>query len=159
MIPRAAGAGRRLAVASALAAFALLRAPALGFDLDLGLGAKLDVASFGIENVTVLATAAPWIGLVGPLQAGLVAAASTGSAKADIERVPCLRLQPSGAIAAFGGAGALASVGDGPPLVPIVLGGFRLGLGRLGFLCCAEGHGKPDDTDTMMWAAAVYKIM
>ncbi len=154
----AAGAARRLALASTLAAAALLRAPALDLGIDLGAGAKLDVAGFGIENVTVLATAAPWIGLAGPLQAGVLAAASTGSAKSDFELVPCLRLQPADAIAAFGGAGLVASRGDGPTLVPLVLGGLRLGLGRLGFLACAEVHVKPDDTDTMIWAAAVYKI-
>ncbi len=155
----AAGAARRLALAAALAAIAAFSAPALDLDIDLGAGAKLDVAGFGIENVTLLATAAPWIGLAGPLEAGLVAAASAGSSKTDFEIVPCLRLQPVSAIAAFGGAGILASAGDGPPFVPLVLGGLRLGLGRLGFLACAEIHIKPDDTDTMIWAAAVYDIM
>ncbi len=155
----AAGAARRLAVAAALAAIAVFRAPALDLGIDLGAGAKLDVAGFGIENVTVLATAAPWIGLGGPFQVGIVSAASAGSSKADFELSACLRLQPAEAIAVFGGAGILASVGDGPPLVPLALGGLRLGLGRLGFLACAEIHVKPDDTDTMIWMAAVYKIL
>jgi len=159
VITRADGTARRLLAAAALSAVALLRAPALELDIDAGLGAKLDVASFGIENVTALAAVAPWVSLADPLQVGLVAAASAGSAKTDFELAACLRIKPYDAIAAFGGAGLVASQGDGPPLAPLVLGGLRLGLGRLGFLACAEIHVKPEDTDTMIWAAAVYKIM
>jgi hypothetical protein len=42
--------------------------------------------------------------------------------------------------------------------VPIVLGGLRLGAGRLGVLACAEVHVKPYDTDKMLWIAALWKI-
>jgi len=158
MIACAAGAARRIAAAAVLAAAALLRAPALDLDFDLGAGAKLDIAPFGVENVTFLATAAPWVGIGGPFHAGLVAAASAGSSKIDFELSACLRLQPVDAVSAFGGAGALVSAGDGPPLVPLLLGGLRLGLGRLGFLACAEIHVKPDDTDKMLWFAALWRI-
>lgn len=154
----AAGSWRRLALAAALAALALARAFALELELDLGAGAKLDVATFGIENVTLLAIAAPWLGLADRLDAGLVIAASAGSAKRDLELVPSLRISPVDGIALSGGAGLVASVGDGPPLVPLVLGGLRMGLGRFGFLACAEIHLKPDDTDFMMWLAAVLRV-
>lgn len=146
---------RRLAATAVLAVAAAASAAAL--DLDLGAGAKIDIAPYGIENVTVLATAAPWIGPPG-LQAGLVLAASTGPAKSDAELAACLRVGPLGPAAAFGGAGILASSGDGPALVPIVLGGLRLGIGRLGLEACAEVHFKRGDTDKMLWLAALWRI-
>jgi hypothetical protein len=148
---------RRLAAAAVMAAAVAANAAAL--DMDLGAGAKIDIAPYGVENITVLATAAPWIGPPSGLQAGLVLAASAGPAKSDAELAACLRIGPLGPAAAFGGAGILASSGDGPALVPIALGGLRLGLGRLGFLACAEIHVKPDDTDTMIWMAILLRIM
>jgi hypothetical protein len=149
---------RRLAAAAVLAAVVAANAAALDLDVDLGAGAKIDIAPYGIENVTVLATAAPWIGPPSGLQAGLVLAASTGPAKSDAELAACLRVGPLGPAAAFGGAGILSSSGDGPALVPIILGGLRLGAGRLGLEACAEIHFKPSDTDKMLWFAALWRL-
>jgi hypothetical protein len=149
---------RRLAAAAILAAAAAASAAALDLGLDLGAGAKIDVAPYGIENVTVLATAAPWIGPSDGLQAGALLAGSIGPAKMDLELSVCLRFSPIRAVALFGGGGLVVSRGDGPALVPLLLGGLRLGCGRLGLLACVEAHVKPDDTDKMVWFAALWRL-
>jgi hypothetical protein len=129
-------------------------------ELDLGAGAKIDVAPYGIENVTALATLAPWIGPREGLQAGLVLAGSTGPAKSDLEISACLRAWPvADRIALFGGPGFLAeAAGPGPARVPFLLGALRLETGILAFVACAEIHFEKDQTDTMLWLAALWRI-
>jgi len=149
---------RRLAAAVLFAAVAVAVARPAALELDLGAGAKIDFAPYGVENVTFLATAAPWIGSRDRLQAGLILAASTGATKSDLELAACLRAWPFKAVAVFGGGGFIASTGDGPALVPFTLGGLRLEAGRLGIETCAEIHLKPDDTDSMLWIAALWRL-
>lgn len=151
---------RRLAAAALLAAAAAGRAAAgeLPLSLDLGAGAKIDVAPYGVENVTALATAAPWVGIGARLAAGLVLAASAGPAKADAEASLCLRVRAGEGFHLLAGGGLVAARGDGPALAPIVLGALRLGRGRLGLEACAEVHFKPNDTDKMLWIAALWTL-
>jgi hypothetical protein len=155
-----AGLARRLAAAALLAAATAGRAAAgdLSPSLDLGAGAKIDVAPYGIENVTALATAAPWLGLGARLSAGLVLAASAGPAKTDAEAALCLRVRVFEGLSLLAGGGLIAARGDGPALAPIVLGALRLGRGRLGLEACAEVHFKPADTDKMLWIAALWTL-
>ena len=135
-----------------------LRAAAI--ELDLGAGAKIDVAPYGIENITALAFAAPWIGSREGVQAGLVMAGSTGPSKSDLELSACLRAWPiKNAVALSGGAGyLLEAAGPGPPNVPFLIGALRLEAGSLAFLACAEIHFENNDTDTMLWFAALWRV-
>jgi hypothetical protein len=151
---------RRLAAATLLAVATAGRAAAgdLPLSLDLGAGAKIDVAPYGVENVTALATAAPWVGVGDLLAAGLVLAASAGPAKTDAEASLCLRVRACEGFSLLAGGGLVAARGDGPALVPIILGALRLGRGRLGLETCVEVHFKPDDTDKMLWIAALWTL-
>jgi hypothetical protein len=129
-------------------------------ELDLGAGAKIDVAPYGIENVTALATVAPWIGARNGAQAGLVLAGSTGPAKSDLEISACLRVWPvEDRVALFGGPGYLAEAnGPGPARVPFLIGAIRLEAGSLAGVACAEIHFEKDQTDTMLWLAALWRL-
>jgi hypothetical protein len=149
---------RRLAALLALLSLSALGAAAL--ELDLGFGGKIDVASYGIENVTALVAAAPWIGSREGLQEGLVLAGSAGPAKVDLELSACLRVWPAkGAIALFEGGGLVAERGPGPTLCPMLIGGIRLEAGRFGLDVCGEIHYEIErgDTDTMLWLALLWR--
>jgi hypothetical protein len=150
-------AGRRRVVVLLTAAFSFKLA-ALDLGFDLGAGAKIDVAVFGIENMTALAAASCWIDVGKGLAARLVTAASAGNAKVDFEASLCLDLRPFECAACFAGGGAVASSRDEPVLVPMLIGGLRVGSRRFGALACVEIHLKPEDADTMLWAALVFSF-
>ena len=156
IIARSMNPKRRLRPAACLALFLALGPPALALELDLGLGIKIDIAPYGIENATLLALAAPWIGSREGLQAGLLLGGSVGPCKADLELSACLRAWPfHDAFAVFGGAGLVAEVYRSVPgLVPALLGGLLFGQDSLGFAACAELRLKSGDTDAMLWVAA-----
>jgi hypothetical protein len=127
--------------------------------LELGAGAKIDIAPYGIENVTALAFAAPWFDLSQGLQAGMVAAGSAGMGKVDMEISACFRVWPERtALALFDGVGALVENDLWPAIVPIILGGLRIGAGANAIVACVEVHYKRTDSDTMVWLALARRL-
>ena len=150
----------RLSRAFSTAFFLAAGLSVTALELDLGAGAKVDVAPYGIENITALAFAASWIGPREGIQAGLVTAGSTGRSKTDLELSACLRVWPvKDAVALFGGAGYLAeAAGPGPSQLPFLIGALRLEAGDLALLACAEVHFEGYDTDTMFWLAALWRV-
>lgn len=127
--------------------------------LELGAGAKIDIAPYGIENITALVYAAPWFDLCPGQQAGMIAAGSAGTKKIDMEISACLRLWPErNALALFDGVGVLAESDLWPTIVPILIGGLRIGAGESAVIACVEVHYKSADPDTMVWFAFTRRL-
>jgi hypothetical protein len=126
---------------------------------ELGAGAKIDVAPYGIENITALVLAAPWIDVSQGLQAGIIATGSAGASKIDMELSACLRVWPEGTtLALFDGVGVLAENDLWPALIPILVGGLRIGAAANAIVACIEVHYKETDSDTMLWLAFTRRL-
>jgi len=134
-------------------------ARAHAFELELGGGAKVDVAPYGIENVTILGMGASWVDQRENAQVGLIAAISAGPSKVDYELSACLRIWPApNALAIFGGVGIVDDSSIDPSLVPLAICGLRFGTGALALVSSAEVHVKRGDTDTMFWVALAWMV-
>jgi hypothetical protein len=134
--------------------------PAPAFELDIGAGAAVDVAPYGIETVAPLAVIAPWVGDRGGLQAGLLLTASASNATRDVEAAACLRVWPAADRAAlYGGAGVLLDLQDDLAAEPFAVAGLRLEAGRVAFL--APGltiRFHRIGTDSGIWLAVLYRL-
>jgi hypothetical protein len=140
------------AAASAEEAAAPGPAPRAALGLELGAGAKIDAASFGIENATALAAAELWLDPLARANVGLVAAASAGPAKADFELSACLGIRPFDLLALYGGLGAVADSSQSPVLAPLAVAGLRFGS-LWALEACGELHFEPTNKDAMIWIA------
>jgi hypothetical protein len=134
-------------------------ARAQAIEFELGAGAKIDVASYGMEKAAALAVAASWLGIGDGLQAGVIAAGSAGRDAADMEASACLRVRPDkAALALFDGIGLLVEAGSEQTIIPILIGGLRIGAGACAIQAALELHYKKTDTDTMLWIALTRRL-
>jgi hypothetical protein len=133
--------------------------PALAFEMDIGAGAAIDVAPYGIERVVPLLVVAPWVGDRDGAQVGLMVSASASGSTRDVEAVACLRFWPAADRAAlYGGAGVLLDLQDNLAAEPFAVAGLRLEAGRVAFL--APGltiRFHRVGTDSGIWLAVLYR--
>lgn len=126
--------------------------------LEVGAGTKIDIAPYGIENVTALTAIQCWLRAAPEAQAGLLAATSAGPAKVDMELSACLRLCPFGAwLAFFGGAGAVADSNVREVVSPMAIAGISVGS-QWTFEACTELHFERDNEDAMLWLAIMRRL-
>jgi hypothetical protein len=140
----------------------VLTACAIGanaLDLEVGAGMKIDPAPYGIERVAAVALVAPWVDIGHGLQVGMIAAGSAGGEKADIEASACLRAWPEGsALSLFEGCGIFFAFGQDQLIVPMIIGGIRIGTGSWAVQSGIEIDIEATGTDTLLWIVLTRRI-
>lgn len=136
-----------------------LTAPRIhALDLDLGMGAVLDVAPFGIESKELALNAALWLGTRAGFQTGLFLAQGFSFHRSETSLLVCERLWILDTrIALFGAAGIRLADYDDHVITPLFLGGTRLETGHLALLFPMIGlRLKPSDPDWELWCLAQW---